>query len=67
MDPLKPLPPLPPLPPLNAEASEDYPPRKKGARLLGWATVIAVVTALGIGILHAIGAHIFETFWRQLN
>ena len=55
MEPLKPLPPLDPLPSLWTE--------KRKKRLLGWATVVAVLCAIGIGMLHGLGNKIFDAVW----
>ena len=55
MEPMKPLPPLEPLPSLWTE---------KRARVLGWATVIAVLCALGVGMLHAAGSKLFDGLWH---
>ena len=51
MEPLNP-PPLEPLPSLWTE--------KRKKRLLGWATVVAVLCAIGIGMLHGLGNKIFD-------
>ena len=55
MEPLKPLPPLEPLPSLWTE--------KRKKRVLGWATVVAVLCAIGIGMLHGLGNKIFDAVW----
>lgn len=55
MESLKPLPPLEPLPPLWTE--------KLKRRVLGWATVVAVLCAIGIGMLHGLGNKIFDAVW----
>jgi hypothetical protein len=53
-----PLPPLPPLPPLGSQ-------RKR--RLLGWATVIALASALAAGIFHSLGNKLFDAAWRYFH
>jgi hypothetical protein len=49
---------LEPLPPLN---------QRRRKRLIGWATVIAMMTALAAGIFHSLGSKLFEHAWRYLN
>jgi hypothetical protein len=55
---MKPLPPLEPLPSL-------WGAKKK--RVLGWATVLAVLCAVGVGILHGLGSKIFEAGWTYVE
>ncbi len=66
MDPLKPLPPLPPLQASSAD-DEDRPRKKTSSRILSWATLVAAGGALAIGILHGMGASLFEALWHRFN
>jgi len=36
---------------------------KRRKRLFGWATVVAVLCAIGIGMLHGLGNKIFDAVW----
>jgi len=56
---MEPLPPLPPLPSLWRE--------RRRKRLLGWATVAAILCAIGVGMLHGLGGKIFEMLWPTLQ
>jgi hypothetical protein len=64
--PLPPLPPLPPLQPLQG-ASDEPRSRRKGARLLSWATLVAAAGALIVGVLHGLGARIFDVLWPHVR
>jgi hypothetical protein len=56
---MEPLKPLPPLPSLWAE--------KRRKRVLGWATAVAVVCAIGVGVLHGVGNKIFDAGWSYIR
>jgi hypothetical protein len=56
---MKPLPPLEPLPSLWDT--------KRKKRVLGWATVLAVLCAIGVGILHGLGSKIFDAAWAYVE
>jgi hypothetical protein len=55
---MDPLPPLPPLPPFGS---------KRTKRLLSWATVIALLSALAAGIFHGLGSKIFDAVWHYFH
>lgn len=65
----QPLPPLPPLPPLQSveDTSEEPRSRRKDARILSWATLVAAAGALIVGILHGLGARIFDVLWPHVR
>ncbi len=65
----QPLPPLPPLPPLQSveDTSEEPPSRRKGARILSWATLVAAAGALIVGVLHGLGARMFDVLWPHVR
>lgn len=56
---MKPLPPLEPLPSLWDA--------KRRRRIFGWATVLAVLCAVGVGILHGLGSKIFDAAWTYVE
>lgn len=56
---MQPLPPLEPLPSL-------FERKRQRRRLLSWATLVAVLCAIAVGIFHGIGNKIFEAAWTYL-
>jgi hypothetical protein len=65
---LEPLPPFSPLPSLGTMvASNKGVQRSKKFYVLSWATAAAVAGAIGIGILHGMGARLFEMMWPHLH
>lgn len=59
---LEPLPPLPPLPPLEMQVR-----RRRQKRLLSWATVAAVLSAIAFGIVHGLGTKIADEAWPYVK
>ena len=60
---VEPLPPLPPLPPLQGTTCGIAAARKKRRSLLSWATVLAVMSAIGFGIIHGVGSKLVDEVW----
>lgn len=56
------LPPLEPLPPLPA-----FDRRRRRRRILSWATVLAAMSAIALGVFHGIGSKIAEEVWPHFS
>jgi hypothetical protein len=56
------LPPLPPLPPLEMRTK-----RRRQRRVLSWATVLAVASAVAFGIVHGLGTKIADEAWPHIK
>ena len=64
MDPLRPLPPLPALQRTSNTESETPP---KHRSLLSWATVLAVLSAIALGIVHGVGSKLVDEVWPVIR
>ena len=56
------LPPLEPLPPLPA-----FERHSRRRRFLSWATVLAAVSAIALGVFHGFGSRIAEELWPHIR
>ena len=59
-EPFPPLKPLPPLPPLEQR-------RRRTRRMLSWATLFAVASAVMLGMLHGVGSKIADEMWPEIK
>jgi hypothetical protein len=63
---IEPLPPLPPLPPLELNHPDTAAPPKRRS-LLSWATLLAILSAIGFGIIHGVGSKLVDEVWPHIE
>lgn len=65
---IEPLPPLPPLAPLELNHSDNARPAPAKRRsVVSWATLFAILTAVGYGIIHGVGSKLVDEVWPRIK